>query len=74
MYLRKVKKKKDDNSYEFEESEIDLIILENGILYPIEIKKNSNPTTNDALAFTILDKDISKKEAFARLFVPININ
>ncbi len=46
---------------EYEECEIDLIIEENGILYPIEIKKNSNPQANDADAFTTLDKDIDKK-------------
>lgn len=45
----------------YEEGEIDLIIEENGILYPIEIKKSSNPTANDANAFTTLDKDINKK-------------
>ncbi len=45
----------------YEEGEIDLIIEENGILYPIEIKKNSNPKANDADAFITLDKDIDKK-------------
>ena len=44
-----------------EESEIDLIIEENGVLYPIEIKKGSNPTANDAGSFALLDKDIDKK-------------
>ncbi|MCQ2743159.1 MAG: ATP-binding protein, partial [Bacilli bacterium] len=43
------------------ESEIDLIIEENGILYPIEIKKNDNPKAIDASAFTVLDADIDKK-------------
>lgn len=61
----KVKRKKIDiegnESIEYEESEIDLIIEENGVLYPIEIKKGSNPTANDADAFTLLDKDIDKK-------------
>lgn len=32
-----------------------------GVLYPNEIKKGTNPTANDADAFTILDKDIDKK-------------
>ena len=45
----------------YEEGEIDLIIEENGVLYPIEIKKNSNPKAIDADAFTLLDKDIDKK-------------
>ena len=61
----KVKKKKvdcDGNITEInEESEIDIIIEEDGILYPIEIKKGSNPTASDADAFTVLDKDIDKK-------------
>ena len=60
----KVKKKKVDRdgniTVENEESEIDIIIEENGILYPIEIKKGSNPNASDADAFTILDKDIGK--------------
>ncbi len=50
-----------NESIEYEESEIDLIIEENGILYPVEIKKNSNPKANDADAFKLLDKDIDKK-------------
>ena len=61
----KVKKKKVDIegnvSEEMEESEIDIIIEENGTLYPLEIKKGSNPTASDADAFTVLDKDIDKK-------------
>ena len=48
-------------SEENEESEIDIIIEENGVLYPIEIKKATNPTASDADAFTILDKDVGKK-------------
>ena len=61
----KEKKKKIDNygneSIEYEEAEIDLIIEENGVLYPIEIKKGSNPTASDASAFETLDKDVDKK-------------
>ena len=38
------------------ESEIDLVIEENGVLYPIEVKKDSSPKANDAEAFTVLDK------------------
>ncbi len=45
----------------FEEIEIDLIIEENGILYPIEIKKTTNPKSEMASAFDVLDKDINKK-------------
>lgn len=43
------------------ESEIDLIIEENGILYPIEIKKKDMPLANDASSFSVLDKEINKK-------------
>lgn len=41
---------------EGQENEIDLIIEENGILYPIEIKMTGNPKANMAAANTILDK------------------
>lgn len=61
----KVKRKKIDAdgniSEENEESEIDIIIEEDGVLHPIEIKKASNPTASDAEAFTLLDKDVDKK-------------
>ena len=67
----KVKKKKVDRdgniTEENEESEIDIIIEENGILYPIEIKKGSNPTASDAGAFTVLDKDIDKKRGIGAI-------
>lgn len=43
------------------ETEIDLIIEENGILYPIEIKKTANPDSSMAFSFDVLDKDIEKK-------------
>ena len=43
------------------ENEIDLIIEENGILYPIEIKKSANPTLSMTKAFKVLDKEIEKK-------------
>lgn len=35
--------------------EIDLLILENGLLYPIEIKKTSDPVSKDISAFSVLD-------------------
>lgn len=38
------------------ESEIDLIIEENGVLYPIEIKKNAQPKAIMASAFPVLDQ------------------
>ena len=43
------------------ESEIDLIIEENGILYPIEIKKNSHVTPDVTGSFFVLDKIEGKK-------------
>ncbi|MCR4660605.1 MAG: ATP-binding protein, partial [Clostridia bacterium] len=51
----------------FEENEIDLIIEENGILYPIEIKKTTNPKSEMAKAFDVLDKDISKKRGIGAI-------
>ncbi len=50
-----------NESVEYEENEIDLIIEENGVLYPIEIKKKTNAKATDASAFDVLDKDIDKK-------------
>lgn len=38
------------------ENEIELIIEENGKLYPIEIKKGTAVTADQTSAFTILDK------------------
>lgn len=43
------------------ENEIDLIIEENGILYPVEIKMTANPKAVMASANTILDKIDGKK-------------
>ena len=61
-YRGKDKVKKTANGIDtFEENEIDLIIEENGILYPIEIKKTTNPKSEMASAFDVLDKDIDKK-------------
>ena len=61
-YRGKDKSKKKENGQDvFEENEIDLIIEGNGTLYPIEIKKTSNPKSDMASAFDVLDKDIEKK-------------
>ena len=38
------------------EREIDLIIEENGVLYPVEIKQSPALTADAAGAFTVLDK------------------
>ena len=43
------------------EGEIDFIIEENGVLYPIEIKKNTAETSYAASAFQVLDKVEDKK-------------
>ena len=46
---------------EEQEIEIDLIIEENGILYPVEIKQNANVNASESSAFQVLDTVISKK-------------
>lgn len=43
------------------EGEIDFIIEENGVLYPIEIKKNTSETAYAASTFQVLDKVEDKK-------------
>ena len=43
------------------EAEIDLIIEENGILYPIEIKKNETAKADQASAFPVLDNIEEKR-------------
>ena len=37
--------------------EIDLIIEENGMLHPLEIKRSLNPSSSAANAFAVLDKN-----------------
>lgn len=44
-----------------EENEIDLVIEENGVLYPIEIKMSGNPKANMGSTNTILDKIPDRK-------------
>ena len=58
--------KENGETYE-EESEIDLIIEENGTLYPIEIKKSGSPNKSMASAFDVLDKDIDKKRGMGAI-------
>ena len=62
-YYRGRDKKKVNKNGEtsYEESEIDLIIEENGILYPIEIKQSTSVTADLTSAFMILDKVNEKK-------------
>ena len=56
-YNGKDKKKRRENGEEIEvDGEIDLIILENGILYPIEIKMSANPKADMTSEFDVLDK------------------
>ncbi|MEA3423965.1 MAG: ATP-binding protein [Bacillota bacterium] len=44
-----------------DQKEIDLIIEDNGVLYPIEIKKTSNPKKNAGRHFEVLDKTGMKR-------------
>ena len=37
-------------------NEIDLIIDDGGVLYPVEIRKHSDPQKRDIRSFSILDK------------------
>ena len=39
-----------------EQNEIDLIVWQNGMLHPIEIKKHSDPSKSDVTSFSQLDK------------------
>ena len=61
-YRGKDKKKVVRNREEISvESEIDFIIEENGVLYPIKIKKAHNVSADELSAFTILDKIPDKR-------------
>ena len=62
----KKKVRRDGQEYETE-SEIDLIIEENGVLYPIEIKQNAKVTADEASAFTLLDKVEEKKRGMGAI-------
>ena len=46
---------------EDQEIEIDLIIEENSILYPVEIKQNANVNASESSAFRVLDTVTTKK-------------
>ncbi|MGN0153800.1 MAG: ATP-binding protein [Lachnospiraceae bacterium] len=59
-YRGKDKNKVNKNGVELE-SEIDFIIEENGVLYPIEIKKNTSENASATSAFQILDTIPDKK-------------
>ena len=61
-YRGKDKKKLKKNGEEtFEEAEIDFIIEQDGVLYPIEIKQTGNVSADMTSAFQILDKIPEKK-------------
>ena len=61
--------KRDGEQYEERvQAEIDFVIEENGVLYPIEIKMKVNPDVYDATAFDVLDKDIDKKKGMGVIF------
>lgn len=51
----KIRTRKNGETFE-QESEIDLIIEENGVLHPIEIKQSANVTADATSAFTVLDR------------------
>jgi hypothetical protein len=56
-YNGRDRKKKKENGVEVEvDGEIDLIIQENGVLYPIEIKMTASPKADMAAEFEVLDK------------------
>ena len=54
------------------ENEIDLIIEENGALYPIEIKLTSNPKASMSSANMVLDKIIDKKRGMGAIICLID--
>lgn len=56
----KIRKKKNGDIVR-EEAEIDFIIEENGVLYPIEIKLNATVTADMTAAFRVLD-DLPEKK------------
>ena len=54
------------------ENEIDLIIQEDGILYPVEIKMTGNPKAGMASANEILDKIPDKKRGMGVILCMID--
>ena len=72
-YNGKDKKKKDENGRTAEvEGEIDLIIQENGILYPIEIKMSTVPKAAMASEFDVLDGVPDKKRGMGAIICLID--
>lgn len=72
-YNGKDKKRKNDKGKTvYTEGEIDLIIQENGILYPIEIKMSATPKTDMAAEFDILDGIPDKKRGMGTIICLID--
>lgn len=67
-YNGKDKKKKKENGEEIEvDGEIDLILQEDGILYPIEIKISATPKEDMASEFDVLDGIPDKKRGMGAI-------
>jgi len=67
-YNGKDKKKIKENGEETEvDGEIDFIIQEDGILYPVEIKMTASPKANMASAFDVLDGVPDKKRGMGAI-------
>lgn len=67
-YNGKDRKKKRENGKEVEvDGEIDLILQENGVLYPIEIKMSASPKADMASEFDILDGVPDKKRGMGAI-------
>ena len=72
-YNGRDKKKKDENGKTVEvEGEIDLIIQENGVLYPIEIKMSTMPKAAMASEFDVLDGIPDKKRGMGAIICLID--
>lgn len=67
-YNGKDKKKRKENGEEIEvDGEIDLILQEDGILYPIEIKMSATPKADMASEFNVLDGIPDKKRGMGTI-------
>ena len=67
-YNGKDKKKKKENGEEVEvDGEIDLILEENGFLYPVEIKMSASPKADMASEFDVLDGIPDKKRGMGTI-------
>ena len=72
-YNGRDKKKKDEDGKTIEvDGEIDFIIQENGILYPVEIKMSTMPKASMASEFNILDGIPDKKRGTGAIICLIN--